>query len=750
MSPSSLKSRKRPSWRWRAGILCALAVSAAAFAQPEMPRPLETPIARAHTCDRAIALCGGLVHTDGPTPALERAIHADRAEGVAARRLIQLDGPMTPQRRQAMRDVGLIIEQCVGGDAFLVRTGAADPDGAANLDFVRWHARLAPEWKIDPRIGRRPLHTPPRRAIADTGRVVVDVSFASSVNEASARRIVASFPGAETAQSEMVGENAVVSAIVDRETIDALAQRAETLAIQEHPEPTLRNNTTRWLVQSASIDATPFYDEGVTGAGQIVGVIDGRIDSTHCSFSAFAEFGPSHRKIQAYNAPLGANDHGTHVAGIAVGDAGAFDDRRGVAFDGRLVFSDLPSFLSESLLLSTFELHHDQGARVHTNSWGIDEDDSYNAWARAVDVFSWSHEDDLVLFAVSNRERLGSPENAKNCIAVAATRDAPQQELHGSGGAGPTIDGRRKPELFAPGVGIVSADAFTGCAVQAQTGTSMAAPAVAGAAMLTRQYFQDGFYPTGVAISEHALTPSGALLRAVLLNAGRDMAGVAGYPSFVEGWGRLVLEDALPFAGDPRGLHIEDVRRFDDDALETGDVRTHEILVESAGEELRVTLVFTDAPAAPAAAFAPVNDLDLEVIDPDGDVYRGNVFASGESLAGGAFDSGSGLLFDPINNVEQLRIAAPEPGLWTVRIHAAAVNVGPSGYALASSGDIAQPEQAGCSSDFNADGVIDPADLAMLLQRWGSDDFLVDLNADGVVGSADLAKLLGDWGPCSN
>jgi subtilisin family serine protease len=58
-------------------------------------------------------------------------------------------------------------------------------------------------------------------------------------------------------------------------------------------------------------------------------------------------------------------------------------------------------------------------------------------------------------------------------------------------------------------------------------GTSFAAPEIAGLAALVRDYFQKGFYPTGTATPANALTPSGALVKAVILASGEDMAATA-------------------------------------------------------------------------------------------------------------------------------------------------------------------------------------------------------------------------------
>jgi len=47
--------------------------------------------------------------------------------------------------------------------------------------------------------------------------------------------------------------------------------------------------------------------------------------------------------------------------------------------------------------------------------------------------------------------------------------------------------------------------------------------------------------------------------------------------------------------------------------------------------------------------------------------------------------------------------------------------------------------------DLNGDGVVDGADLGILLNLWGSADPTADLNGDGVVDGADLGILLNAW-----
>ena len=54
-----------------------------------------------------------------------------------------------------------------------------------------------------------------------------------------------------------------------------------------------------------------------------------------------------------------------------------------------------------------------------------------------------------------------------------------------------------------------------------------------------------------------------------------------------------------------------------------------------------------------------------------------------------------------------------------------------------------------CPGDLTGDGVIDGADLTILLGDWGTDSCQSDITGDGLVDGADLTTLLGDWGDCN-
>ncbi len=593
--------------------------------------------------------------------------------------LIQLEGPITQERRADLLAAGVHIGDYLPQYTYIANLSEADPAALAELGFVQWVGTFQSDWKLDPGIGSRlaAFQTQERIDLENQGFLKLVVVLIPDFDLENAKNTLTNV-GLDVIDGYDVGGRGQIDVIADHDLLVEVADLSFVQYIEEAPEITYRNSTDRWIVQSNVNGSFPLYDAGIKGSGQIVGVVDGQVDVNHCSFSDTEPIGPTHRKIVAYNASLGTDVHGTHVAGTAVGDAGAENDTRGVAYEGKLVYDTVPSF-NETAVVAVLTQHHNQGARLHTNSWGNDGTTAYDSMARGFDVFGHDNEDDLVMLAVTNGSVLRNPENAKNLLAVGASQDTPNQGSHCTAGVGPTTDGRRKPEIYAPGCSTNSSSANSGCGTTALTGTSMASPAVAGTAALVRQYYTDGYYPSGSAILGDEFTPSGALVKATLLNSAVDMTGVAGYPSDLEGWGRVLADNALFFPGDLRKLIVlDDVRNAD--GLSTGvSSDGYTVTVEGGTEQLRITMVFMDVAGASGTSFAPVNDIDLVVTSPGGQTYLGNVFSAGESTTGGAADA--------INNVEQVHVSNPQLGTWTVRIDAPAVNNGPQGYGLIATGD---------------------------------------------------------------
>ena len=108
----------------------------------------------------------------------------------------------------------------------------------------------------------------------------------------------------------------------------------------------------------------------------------------------------------------------------------------------------------------------DYNARLGVNAWTINASHGmYTADSRMVDLYVKDHPTFLPIFAVGN-ENNGSassilpPSTSKNGLSIGAvTYTSSSPEVASFSGQGPTLDGRIKPDLVAPGVNICSGQA---------------------------------------------------------------------------------------------------------------------------------------------------------------------------------------------------------------------------------------------------------------------------------------------------
>ena len=411
---------------------------------------------------------------------------------------------------------------------------------------------------------------------------------------------------------------------------------------------------------------------------------------------------------------LGGSGHGTHTSGSIAGDTSAYADCVGFTSAGRnggdgqapgarLVIQEMGDgleYLNDrgGTLWNLADVAYRSGARIHSDSWAGACHDifgscipgctmPYDSFARDADLAMWTYPDLLLVLAAGNAGEscpapiaVGTPAIAKSPVAVGSVG-------HGAGATapssfsspGPVFDGRLKPTVAAQGESTVSAasDAdptSNNCGTCSLDGTSMAAPTAAGLAALAREYYTGGFYASGSRDPARGFVPTGALLKATLIDGAVALGAGAPSADFDSGFGRVLLGSTLSFSGSLFGLRVDDHR----EGLISGSQVVHAYDV-AAGTPLRVTLVWTDYPAALNARSARVNELRLEVVDPAGTVWFQTI-DPGTGLPQQTADTAAP--HDDRNVEERLVFETPVAGRWVVRVRGVDIPWGPQPFAL--------------------------------------------------------------------
>ncbi|WP_316745752.1 S8 family serine peptidase [Streptomyces sp. MK7] len=254
---------------------------------------------------------------------------------------------------------------------------------------------------------------------------------------------------------------------------------------------------------TAQIGAPDVWQAGYRGDGVKVAVLDTGVDQTHPDLAGRVA------EAKDFSGSSGTGDvfgHGTHVASIVGGSGAASGGRyKGVAPAAQLLVGKVlgdDGYGSESQVIAGMEWAASQGAKVVNMSLGSEEaTDGTDPMSQALNDLSRSTGTLFVVAAGNSGEQgattVGSPGAADEAITVGAVdRD---DSLAPFSSRGPRLgDDGAKPDVTAPGVGIVAARAAgttMGDPVDehyvAASGTSMATPHVAGAAALLAQRHPD-------------------------------------------------------------------------------------------------------------------------------------------------------------------------------------------------------------------------------------------------------------------
>ncbi len=674
--------------------------------------------------------------------------------------------------------------------------------------IVKWVLPLEPEDKIEPDLllgnysafevyqDGAPLGI--NTALNPDGTLKLLVQFYPDIHLKTIEKLLGTFAEKASPKSDHLWEVVLkATALVPLATNDAVEwiESGEPPRLLENA--TTRNTINVNAVQNATVNAganTITY-AGLSGNNITIGIDDAGVDEAHPDLNVVRNVsgGTTGNNCIAF--------HGSHVAGIAAGSGVQSANAGGTAFQwrGMAPRSGIVDWGTLVHAGNTLDAITNDSMDVVNHSHALQTDGDYSSNNRLIDqmVRGGAVSSGTIVPRIGrtfsagnaggNSAQFGNQfgyfattKQMKNAVVV-GNWNAGTNRLATGSSMGPAYDGRILPDVVAPGSGITSTNANLGYSVCG--GTSMASPVVAGLhALLLEGWDTTYSAPIGVSIDTNPPLPS--TLRAILIHTSTDIVNnnvrnaahvevdsdsnpangndgngnptaTAG-PDFATGWGLVNAQAAVNLLQDSRTVDGVPVpNQIVQDTVTQASVKEFEFVLDANGA-LRVTLAWDDIEAAtqsPATNPLLINDLDLELVDPDGQVFypwqlgQTILDADGDPIAdidqtpgtdiqvqipinptttpasnsdyvpanaltgNGAWVAGTGK--DHLNNVEQVFIQNAQAGRWRARVIGFDIPTGAQDFSLVGMPYPDLPELVGSNEDkvgiggFNEDIVVD-------------------------------------------
>jgi len=411
--------------------------------------------------------------------------------------IIQFRGPIKEKRKTKVKELGGKFFDYLPNNAFIVKMDGNILDTVKVLREIKWIGLYQPDYKTDPQLAAK--------AGGMEERITVTVQTFEAQEMDGVQNIMQGL-GAEILASSGNKWGGIIRVQIAPALIPQIINLPSVKWVEEYIPPKLLNDR---AVTSGEMNVTEVWNtHGLTGAGQIVAVADTGLDmgvndpTLHPDFqgAVAAAYGLGFNRGGDWSDQHG---HGTHVSGSVLGrGAVSGGTYRGVAYDAQLVFQSILDANGGLLggianLGDLFLPAYNDGARIHSNSWGASVYGAYTTESQSADQFMWDYKDMLVVFAAGNHgadidsdgvvdtDSMYAPATAKNVLTVGANENdrnvAPFTSDLWSGwgfpanpiasdptadnpsgmaafsSRGPCDDGRIKPDVVAPGTFVASA-----------------------------------------------------------------------------------------------------------------------------------------------------------------------------------------------------------------------------------------------------------------------------------------------------
>lgn len=435
--------------------------------------------------------------------------------------ILQFYKPLSLDEHKFIYESGILLQGYLGNLAYAVSIPKRFDLAADRIKkLIRWAGTFRPEDKIKRALSKKEIYD--WAFDKKTGKIKLLVQFFRDVDG----KIVTE----DLRSLELVGKRHGAdnswSVLGPLELIPELARLDSVRMIQQGPIPFLplndrgREVTNSNEAQHANFSNPQLAFDKVSGRGFRIGICDSGVGQQHNDFfqiNAVGNIGAS----RVYNQQIGGGNHGTHVASIAagngfnsvnyglpafnlrghapqaeIGDYGHFNGNAQSYYDA--IVNDFTDLTNHSYVQS-YAIYDAEATSLDLIVRGDGTDINGNpiparpqVWAAGNNGTCAQYGDEEGYYAVFT--------SAKNTISVGSV-DTIDRRLSNFSSLGPTLDGRIKPDVVAPGcadsiaspsVGIQAADSnsqgYTG-----KCGTSMAAPVVSGIIASMMEQFQNTY-----------------------------------------------------------------------------------------------------------------------------------------------------------------------------------------------------------------------------------------------------------------
>jgi subtilisin family serine protease len=311
--------------------------------------------------------------------------------------LIQSSAPFSLEQNQQLEALGVDIQNYVSENTYLCGFKSTDLAAVRALPFITWANIYLKEFKVASGLKQRTASAFSVLRIQDEetasrARKTVDINFHDDVDPSAGSVKAAIAAAAHVDETTLKMSEHKVRLQVEERDLSSLASIDAVAGIQQVHQATFFNNKALPILNAhVAINKTEFKGRGQVIAVADTGFDEGQLRSRHPAFqnTHVANLYSLGRDGKADD----PNGHGTHVCGSVLGSGVSKvtgDVIEGVASQATLVVQSLLDDsgglggIPDDLTNLFAPPYLNDGARVHTNSWGLQMDRGNPAQVRFI------------------------------------------------------------------------------------------------------------------------------------------------------------------------------------------------------------------------------------------------------------------------------------------------------------------------------------------------------------------------------